>query len=100
MILFEWDERKAFANRRRHGISFENAMQVFDDSRSVSEPDRIVDGELRWQTVGLFRGATLLMVAHTVSEEGQDEVVRIISARRANRMEHIRYGQNRQKDSQ
>jgi uncharacterized DUF497 family protein len=99
MILFEWDERKAAANRRKHGISFENAMQAFDDPGSVSEPDRIVDGELRWQTIGLVKGAILLMVAHTISEEGRDEIIRIISARRADRMEHIRYEQNRQKDS-
>ena len=95
MIFFEWDESKAAANRRKHKISFENAMRVFDDPHSVSEPDRIVDGEVRWQTLGLFEGTALLMVVHTVSEEGQDEIVRIISARRANRMEHIRYGQNR-----
>jgi hypothetical protein len=100
VILFEWDEGKAAANRRKHGISFENAMQVFDDPGSISQPDRIVDGELRWQTIGIFKGATLLTVAHTASEEGLDEVVRIIPVRRADRMEHLRYGQNRQKDSQ
>jgi uncharacterized DUF497 family protein len=53
MIFFEWDESKAAANRRKHKISFENAMRVFDDPHSVSEPDRIVDGELRWQALGL-----------------------------------------------
>jgi uncharacterized DUF497 family protein len=99
MVIFEWDETKARQNRRKHGVTFENAMHVFDDPGSTSEPDRIVEGELRWQTIGIFDGQTILMVAHTIGEEGQDEVIRIISARRANRLERTRYGQNRQKDS-
>jgi len=61
-------------------------MRVFADSGSISQPDRIVDGELRWQTIGIFDGMTVLTVAHTVYEEGEAEVIRIISARRSNRL--------------
>ncbi len=74
-------------------------MRVFGDPGSISEPDRIVDGELRWQTIGIFDGGTVLTVAHTVYEEGQKEVIRIISARRANRLERIRYEEIRSKDA-
>lgn len=99
MTLFEWDPVKAQSNRRKHGVTFENAMRVFADSGSISQPDRIVDGELRWQTIGIFDGMTVLTVAHTVYEEGEAEVIRIISARRSNRQERSRYGQIRSKDA-
>lgn len=64
------------------------------------EQDRTGDetGELRWQAIGLVEGMILLLVAHTVQEEGQDEVVRLISARRATRKERNRYEQNRAQD--
>jgi uncharacterized protein len=99
MTLFEWDPVKAISNRRKHGVTFDNATRVFDDPGSISEPDRVVDGELRWLTIGIFDGMTVLTVAYTVYEEGDDEVIRIISARTANRLERIRYGQIRPKDA-
>jgi uncharacterized protein (DUF4415 family) len=68
-ILFEWDENKNRANQRKHGLSFEEAMHAFYDPLYVSVPDRIVDGELRWQTFGVVSGVTLLVVAHTIREE-------------------------------
>jgi uncharacterized DUF497 family protein len=65
---------------------------------AFSEQDRIEGGELRWQTLGLVGGVLLLLVAHTVHHEGQDEVIRIISARRADRKERKRYEKERQKN--
>ncbi len=59
------------------------------------EQDRIVAGELRWRTIGLVEGVATLPVAHTTLEWGEDEMVRIISARRANRHERKRYEENR-----
>jgi len=56
-------------------------------------------GELRWQTLGLVGGIVLLLVAHTVRSEQEDEVIRIISARKAVRKERQRYYQNRKKAS-
>lgn len=96
MLLFEWDELKAAANVRKHGIQFEEAAQVFFDEFALLVQDRIVDGEPRWQTIGMVEGILVLVVAHTVWDEGQDEVIRIISARRATRKERIRYEQNRE----
>ena len=89
---FEWDNRKAEANYRKHGIQFEEAALVFDDPFAVSEQDRIENREQRWQTIGTAGGCLLLLVAHTVYlEDDEIEVIRIISARRANKMERRRY---------
>jgi uncharacterized DUF497 family protein len=100
MIQFEWDEAKARTNRIKHGITFEEAILVFDDPYVLSEQDRVVDGENRWQSVGLVHGALLLLVAHTSDEavDEESEIVRIVSARKASRKERIRYGENRAKN--
>ncbi|MGA7928061.1 MAG: BrnT family toxin [Candidatus Sulfotelmatobacter sp.] len=94
-MRFEWDETKNRSNRRKHGVSFEEASQVFRDPVCVSVQDRIECGEPRWQTFGLVEGLLLLTVAHTVREERDDgmsvEVIRIISARPATRKERRRY---------
>ena len=89
---FEWDELKANANFRKHGIGFAEAARVFDDPLAVSKPERIESGEQRWQTIGLVDGYLLLLVAHTLRFEDENiEVVRIISARRVDRAERKGY---------
>ena len=94
-IRFEWDEAKNLSNRRKHGVTFEEASQVFRDPLYVSVQDRVEGGELRWQTLGLVEDLLLLTVAHTVREERDDgtwaDVIRIISARHATRKERRRY---------
>ena len=82
------------------GITFEEAVNVFDDPYAVFGQDRTDDetGELRWQAIGLVEGMVLLLVAHAVREEGPDEVIRLISARRATRKERNRYEQTRAQD--
>jgi uncharacterized DUF497 family protein len=99
MVLFEWDEAKARSNQRKHGVNFEDAILAFADPFALVEQDRIEDGEFRWQTLGLAGGIVLLLVAHTVSSDADDEIIRIISARRATRKEGQRYDQNRTKTS-
>lgn len=89
---FTWDERKNRVNKRKHGVSFETAILVFDDPYHVSREDREVEGELRWQTIGMV-GMQILLVAHTVSELGDEEVIHIISARKATRQERSIYAQ-------
>jgi uncharacterized protein len=99
MIRFEWDPVKAWTNQRKHGVNFEDAMHVFEDSCALLEQDRTGEaGELRWQALGLAGGVTVLLVAHTVREEGEDEVIRLISARQATRKERKRYEQTRAQD--
>jgi uncharacterized DUF497 family protein len=98
MTRFEWDPAKAWSNQRKHGISFAVAQHIFGDPDAFSEPDRIEGGEWRWQTLGVVDGVFLLLVAHTVQNDGPDEVIRIISARRADRKERKRYEKERQKN--
>jgi len=94
-ILFTWDEGKNLSNQRKHGVSFEEAVSVFADPLHVMRQDRIEGGEHRWQTIGSAYGVTLLLVAHTITEEGLGgepiEVIRLISARKADKSERRRY---------
>lgn len=77
-----------------HMASFENAARVFADPFALVAQDRVEGGELRWQTLGVVEGHLLLLVAHTVREDASGfEVIRIISARRADRKEKQRYEQ-------
>jgi uncharacterized DUF497 family protein len=99
MVEFEWDEAKARSNEYKHGISFEYAVHVFEDPFALVEQDRIEGGEYRWQALGLVEGVILLLVAHTVQDDDEAEIVRIVSARRATRKERTRYDKNRHKDS-
>lgn len=91
MRYFSWDENKARANRRKHGISFETARLVFDDPLAVREFDQEVAGEIRWRTTGMVNGCLLVLAAHTTEEEDGDEYIRIISARPASPRETERY---------
>ena len=99
MVRFEWDEAKARSNARKHGVRFEDAILVFADPYALAEQDRLEGGELRWRTLGLAGGVVLLLVAHTVRNEREDEIIRMISARRATRRERNRYVENRKEES-
>lgn len=92
-MRFEWDPRKNAANRSKHGVSFETACRVFEDPLVLSYPDRIVGDQQRWQSIGLVDGVVLLLVAHTVIEAENEDVFRIISARKATRYEREQYEQ-------
>ena len=81
-MRFEWDEGKNRRNLAKHKVSFETASLVFEDPRALSVQDRVVEGEERWQTVGMVSG-TVLFVAHTYREQAGDQVIRLISARKA-----------------
>ena len=88
---FAWDARKNRGNKQKHGVSFETAILVFDDPYHVTRQDREVGGEARWQTIGMVSGVHVLLVAHTVDED--EELVRILSARKATRRERSIYAQ-------
>ena len=85
-LRFEWDNRKAAANLRKHGVSFEDARSVFFDeqARLIDDPDHSEE-EDRFVLLGLSGALRLLLVCHCYRSEG--EVIRIISARRATRTE-------------
>jgi uncharacterized protein len=93
MIRFEWHEAKNRSNGKKHGIDFETAQLVFDDPHCISFVERVNDGEERWYSIGSIENIIVIVVVHTYREEGLDEVIRIISARRATRHERNLYAQ-------
>jgi hypothetical protein len=86
MLRFDWDERKNRANRRKHGVWFEEARSVFDDghARLFNDPEHSPE-EDRFILLGLSFAARLLIVVHCYRES--ESVVRIISARKASKKE-------------
>jgi len=94
-MRFEWNSEKAAANLRKHAVSFETATRVFADPFALSEQSGIEEGELRWRTLGVVEGYLLLLVAHTTRDEMEAgksvEIIRIISARAADKKERGRY---------
>lgn len=98
LMRFEWDEDKNRRNLAKHKVSFETARSVFDDPHVVSIQDRVVEGEERWQTVGMVSG-TVLFVAHTYRDEAGDEVIRLISARKAIPHERRAYAKSQKRSS-
>lgn len=89
-LRFDWDERKAAANLKKHGVSFDEAKTVFVDERAklIDDPDHSED-EDRFVLLGLSRALRLLLVCHCYRAEGN--VIRIISARKAARNETKSY---------
>jgi uncharacterized DUF497 family protein len=87
MLEFEWDDDKAFENRRKHGVSFELAAKAFRDPLAVEWIDQREDyGEERTILLGMADG-TILVVVYTE----RDERIRLISARKALRDEEDFY---------
>jgi uncharacterized DUF497 family protein len=86
MLRFEWDETKNRANRRKHGIWFEEALSVFDDknARLFYDPEHS-ENEERFLLLGMNSAERILVVVHCYRES--DSLVRIISARKATRRE-------------
>jgi uncharacterized protein len=92
-MRFEWDDAKDRRNLAKHGINFEVAKSVFQDPFALSVQDRIVEDEHRRQTLGAIGGVVVVMVAHMHEEKDGQEVVRIISARKATPLERKAYEQ-------
>lgn len=85
-----WDARKAAANLKKHGVSFDEAATVFSDEngRIIADPDHS-DAEDRFVLLGLSWSMRVLVVCHCYREEA--DVIRIISARKATRREQAQY---------
>ena len=93
-MRFSWDEHENLTNQRKHRVSFEVAARVFIDANRIEQYDDQEDyGENRWITIGIV-GPALLTVVYTVRDE-DGEVIRLISARRANAQEKRAYRQHR-----
>jgi uncharacterized protein len=89
----EWDKAKNEANKMKHGIDFETAQLIFDDPFCITFVERVTDGEERWHAIGSIEKIIVLMVVHTYREDNAEEVIRIISVRRATRKERKLYDQ-------
>ena len=89
-MRFVWDEKKSRTNKAKHRISFELATLVFDDPHAISLPDEF-ENEERWLTIGRVKEFAALLVVHTLENEDNEEVIRIISARKATRRETKAY---------
>ena len=87
-MIVEWDNRKAEANLRKHGVSFAEAVTALEDPLAITyrDPDHS-DEEFRFLTFGLSSAGRILVVAHTEREEA----IRLISARPATRRERRAY---------
>ena len=93
-MRLEWDSEKNRINQLKHGgVAFEAAALVFDDPHAIFRKDRIVAGEQRWHAIGAVEGAVLLVVHvyRMEDENGEEETIRIISAREAYKRERRIY---------
>ena len=89
-LSFKWDPRKAATNRRKHGVSFEEAATVFSDDRAlvIGDPDHS-EAEDRFVLLGVSATLRVLVVVHCYREG--DARIRLISARKATRSERAQY---------
>lgn len=88
-MKFEWDENKNQSNIRKHGVDFRQAVYVFADPFALSMPDdEHSDDEERWLLLGKNLNEQVLLVVHTFRYEN---VIRIISARKATQNEKATY---------
>ena len=81
-MIFEWDSNKDRINITKHGLSFEQAKEIFSSRTTLFIADEVVDGEERWKAVGTIAGYRYILVVHTYYDDDDTEVVRIISARK------------------
>jgi uncharacterized DUF497 family protein len=87
---FEWDEAKSLRNKKKHGVSFDEAKSVFYDENAllISDPDHSEE-EDRFILLGMSAALRILVVCHCYREKGNK--IRIISARRADKREFNSY---------
>jgi uncharacterized DUF497 family protein len=95
-LRFEWDERKNSLNRRKHGVDFDEAQTAFYDDHAalIDDPDHS-ETEERFVLLGMSAVLRVLVVCHCVRAGG--DVIRIISARRADRAEQRNYQRNQER---
>lgn len=89
-IVFEWDADKAISNLKKHQVSFEEAQSVFQDPNAllIADPDHSIE-EDRFILLGISKETKILVVCHCY--RSNDEVIRIISARKGTKSESKQY---------
>jgi len=91
-VRYEWDLKKAEANQKDHGVSFADATSVLEDDFALTREDPDAEGEQRFVTLGIDAAGTLLVVVYTYREP---DIIRLISAWKANKAQRIRYEKHR-----
>ena len=86
-MSYEWDPQKNAENVRKHGLSFEQAIRIFENYVYEIIDDREDYGETRWVSIGETQAREIVIV----STEGDGGARRIISARHATKAERTRY---------
>ena len=89
-MTFEWDEEKDIINQKKHGLSFKDAKYVFADPFALVRED-YTDSEPRQQIMGHIGGILLVLVVYTMRDQQDEDVFRIISARKATTAERRKY---------
>ncbi len=91
-MQIEWDENKNRLNQKKHGVSFEVAREIFNDPFQIAKLDhRFNYFEERWITVGSTKDNVIIVVANLFFSEDGEEIIRIISARNADKKERRSY---------
>ena len=90
MIILDWDEHKRASNLKKHGIDFADLLELFENETATEQDERFHYGEARLLTFGLLN-ARVIAVVHTETEVGSNSLIRIISARLAEKHEQEYY---------
>jgi uncharacterized protein len=91
-VRYEWDPAKAKANLRTHGVSFFEAVTILEDDFALTREDPDSEEEQRFVTLGMSSFGNLLVVVYTYRER---DVIRLISAWKANKRQRLRYEESR-----
>ncbi len=98
-MLFEWDNKKNSSNLKKHQISFKQASRVFLDKDAIYIPDEShSENEERWLVLGKIENFTVIVVVFVDKSDKKEEKLRIISARKADKLEEKEYFQRLGKD--
>jgi uncharacterized DUF497 family protein len=90
-IKFTWRPEKAKRNLKKHGVSFETAKEVFSDPHVVITEDCETDSETRYHAIGFAGGEILLLVVYVDNSNDEQEILHIVSARKADIYEQTTY---------
>ncbi|MEY4910667.1 MAG: hypothetical protein RL761_330, partial [Pseudomonadota bacterium] len=93
-MQFEINPSKSKINLAKHGLSLEQAIPVFDDPSAYTFGAHIENGEERLKTLGALHGVVIVLVVHTYHESDEGEIIRLISARKADKTERKMYENN------
>jgi uncharacterized DUF497 family protein len=94
-MLFEIDPTKSKSNLSKHGITLEQAIAAFDDPSAYTFGAHIENGEERLKTLGVLHGVVIVLVVHTYRDSDEGEIIRLISARKADKAERKMYENSR-----